>query len=61
MPEVIQWFTYLNPARYFMEIVRGVFLKGVGMSILWPQMLGLLFFGVSIMVFSALRFHKRLD
>ena len=61
MPMAIQWFTYLNPARYFMEIVRGVFLKGVGFTILWPQMLALLLFGVSILVFSALRFHKRLD
>ena len=61
MPVVIQWFTYLNPARYFMEIIRGVFLKGIGFSILWPQMLCLLGFGVAIMAFSAMRFHKRLD
>lgn len=61
MPLVIQWFTYLNPARYFMEIIRGVFLKGIGFSILWPQMLCLLGFGVAVMAFSALRFHKRLD
>jgi ABC-2 type transport system permease protein len=61
MPQAIQWFTYLNPARYFMEIVRGIFLKGAGMAVLWPQMLGLLFFGVAIMAFSALRFSKRLD
>lgn len=61
MPEVVQWLTYLNPMRYFMEIVRGVFLKGVGASILWPQMLCLAVFGVVILVSSALRFHKRLD
>ena len=61
MPEVVQWLTYLNPMRYFMEIVRGVFLKGIGASILWPQMLCLAFFGVVILVSSALRFHKRLD
>jgi ABC-2 type transport system permease protein len=41
--------------------VRGIFLKGAGFSVLWPQMLALLIFGVSILTISALRFHKRLD
>ena len=44
-----------------MEIVRGVFLKGVGISVLWPQVLTLGVMGVVIIVSSALRFHKRLD
>jgi len=61
MPELVQWITYLNPLRYFMEIVRGVFLKGSGLSVLWPQFLLLGVFGVTILVTSALRFHKRLD
>lgn len=61
MPEAVQWLTYLNPMRYFMEIVRGVFLKGIGASILWPQLACLAFFGAVILVLSALRFHKRLD
>ncbi len=61
MPEVVQYLTYLNPLRYFMEIVRGVFLKGVGLSILWPQVLALVIFGSLILWFSALRFHKSLD
>jgi len=61
MPLVVQWLTYLNPVRYFIEIVRGVFLKGVGVEILWPQMLALLAYGILILVFSTLRFHKRLD
>jgi ABC-2 type transport system permease protein len=61
MPVVVQWLTYFNPVRYFIEIVRGVFLKGVGVDILWPQMLALLAYGVLVLVFSALRFHKRLD
>src|SRR3546814_16180299 len=39
MPEVIQWLTYLNPLRYFLVVVRGIFLKGVGPEILWPEML----------------------
>lgn len=61
MPQAIQWITYLNPLRYFMDIVRGVFLKGAGIEALWSQMLLLGLFGVVILVSSALRFHKRLD
>ena len=61
MPEVVQYLTYLNPLRYFMEIVRDIFLKGTGISVLWPQMLALAIYGVAVMTLSALRFHKRLD
>ena len=61
MPKVVQWVTYLNPLRYFMEIVRGVFLKGSGLTVLWSQMLMLGVFGVAILFLSAQRFHKRLD
>ena len=53
--------TYLNPLRYFMEIVRGVFLKGSGIDVLWPQMAVLGAYGALILFFSAKRFHKRLD
>ncbi len=61
MPLPAQYLTYLNPLRYFMEIVRSLFLKGVGIGILWPNVLALLLFGSAILFFSALRFHKRLD
>jgi ABC-2 type transport system permease protein len=61
MPVPVQYLTYLNPVRYFLEITRGVFLKGTGLEALWPQMLALLVFGVTILTVSALRFHKRLD
>lgn len=61
MPEAVQWLTYLNPLRYFMEIVRGVFLKGSGIDVLWPQVLTLAVYGSTILVLSAMRFHKRLD
>ena len=61
MPEPVQYLTYLNPIRYFMEITRAIFLKGVGVSVLWPQMAALLIFGVGILTLSALRFRKRLD
>jgi len=61
MPVVVQYVTYLNPLRYFMEIVRGVFLKGVGMPVLWPQMAALAVYGVTVLGLSAARFHKKLD
>jgi ABC-2 type transport system permease protein len=61
MPEPIQWLTYLNPLRYYMDIVRGVFLKGSGIDVLWPQVAALAVFGVLIMTLSAARFSKRLD
>jgi ABC-2 type transport system permease protein len=61
MPVAVQYLTYLNPLRYFMEIVRGVFLKGVGVAVLWPQILALLIYGTLILGLSALRFHKSLD
>jgi len=61
MPNLIQYLTYLNPLRYYMDIVRGVFLKGSGMSVLWPQVVALMVFGMIIMGLSVLRFNKRLD
>ncbi len=60
MPEWIQTLTYANPLRYFLVIIRGVFVKGVGLDILWPQMLALALLGGSMIVLSSLRFKKRL-
>ena len=61
MPAAVQYLTFLNPLRYFMEIVRGIFLKGVGIAVLWPQMACLVVYGVSVLSLSALRFQKKLD
>lgn len=61
MPEPVQYLTLLNPNRYFLEICRGVFLKGSGIETLWPQMVALALFGLAILFFSARRFHKRLE
>ena len=61
MPLAVQTLTYLNPVRYFMEIVRGIFLKGIGLTVLWPQVLALLVIGTALIGLSILRFHKRLD
>jgi ABC-2 type transport system permease protein len=61
MPQIFQYLTYLNPLRYFLIIIRGIFLKGSGFDILWPQMAALLALGVIIILLSALRFRKRLS
>ena len=61
MPVAVQYLTLLNPLRYFMEIVRGVFIKGVGVAVLWPQMVVLTVFGATVLTLSAVRFHKTLD
>jgi len=60
MPEPVQWLTLFNPLRYFLVIVRAIFLKGVGMDILWPQMLALAVMGVFMLWLASKRFHKTL-
>jgi len=60
MPKIIQWYTYLLPLRYFFEIVRGIFLKGVGLSELWDDSLALFVFGLLILALSVARFQKKL-
>jgi len=60
MPEWIQYLTYVNPLRYFLVIIRGVFLKAIGLEILWPQMLALGILGTLMIFLSSLRFQKRL-
>ncbi len=61
MPLIVQWLTHLNPLRYFLIIIRGVFLKGTGFEALWPQFLGLLILGVVVFLGAVSRFKKRLD
>jgi ABC-2 type transport system permease protein len=61
MPVAVQYLTYLNPIRYFIEIVRGIFLKGAGVDVLWPQMAALTVYGITVLSLSAMRFQKKLD
>ncbi len=60
MPQWLQYVTYINPLRYFLVIIRGTFLKGVGLEILWPQMVALALLGGTMITLSSLRFRKRL-
>ena len=61
MPAPVQWLTLVNPFRYILVIIRGIFLKGVGIEILWPQYLALTVLGLVVFSAAVLRFHKRLD
>jgi len=60
MPVAIQWLTYLNPLRYFLVIVRGIFLKGIGPAVLWPQMTALAVMGLVVLWLASRRFQKTL-
>lgn len=60
MPEPAQWLTYLNPLRYFLVIIRDIFLKGSGWEILWPQFAALAVLGTALLLISSLRFKKRM-
>jgi ABC-2 type transport system permease protein len=60
MPPAIQVVTYAIPLRYFLVILRGVFLKGIGLATLWPQALALLAWGLAVLALATLRSSKRL-
>jgi ABC-2 type transport system permease protein len=60
MPVIIQKLTYLVPLRYFIVILRGIFLKGVGVDVLWPQILALLAWGLAILGLAVARSRKTL-
>lgn len=61
MPKPMQWFTYLDPLRYYLVVIRATFLKGVGLSVLWPELLAMAALGVGLLSISILRFRKALD
>lgn len=61
MPWILQLISNLVPAKYFLIALRGIFLKGVGFAVLWPQLVSLLIFITLFTVISVIRFRKRLD
>jgi ABC-2 type transport system permease protein len=61
MPFSIQVLTYLNPLRYALVVIRGIFLKGAGLDVLWPQLLALLILGTGLMALAVSRVRKTLD
>lgn len=61
MPPILQAITTLVPARYFLVVIRGIFLKGVGLPVLWREMLFLSAFAVFMLIASSAKFKKRLE
>jgi ABC-2 type transport system permease protein len=61
MPVLVQYLTWLNPLRYFLVVLRGVFLKGAGPDVLWPQMAALLALGLGTLAVTTRRFRKTLS
>jgi ABC-2 type transport system permease protein len=61
MPRSLQWLTYLNPPRYFQDVLRSVYLKGAGFDVLWPQMAAMAVLGLIMLMVSVFRFQKSLD
>jgi ABC-2 type transport system permease protein len=61
MPLPLQWFTFINPLRYFLVVIRAAFLKGTGVSVLWPEFAALAILGGVMLALSVLRFRKSLD
>lgn len=60
MPVALQYLSYLSPVRYYMEIALGIFLKGIGLRILWPKFLIIFLFGLIIFPLSLLRLRRRM-
>ncbi len=61
MPKVIQYVTYLNPLRYFIAIVRGVFLKGSGWEVLWPQLAPICIMAIVYIAWASALFKRKID
>lgn len=61
MPHWLQLATYVSPLRYFLIVLRSVYLKGTGLDVLWPQMAGMAILGTSLLGLSVLRFRKTVD
>jgi ABC-2 type transport system permease protein len=59
MPEMMQLYTYLFPARHFIEIVRGIALKDVGLTVLWPQFAALLLYTAAVFILTTQLFRKK--
>jgi ABC-2 type transport system permease protein len=61
MPTALQYFTNLDPLRFYLIVLRGTFIKGIGLDVLWPQMVAMAILGTATLTLATLRFHKTLD
>jgi ABC-2 type transport system permease protein len=60
MPDVLQLATYLVPAKYFMVLLRGIYLKGVGVNVLWEEAILMVAFGTGLFLIAIAKFRKKL-
>jgi drug efflux transport system permease protein len=60
MPVVLQVLTFIVPARYYVEVLKGLFLQGVGLTVLWPQVLALVVYAVLVLNLARKKFTKRI-
>jgi ABC-2 type transport system permease protein len=60
MPQVLQWLTYISPLRYYVDVTLGIFLKGVGLEVLWPQTVALAALGIVFLVTSVFQLRRSL-
>jgi ABC-2 type transport system permease protein len=60
MPQVLQWLTYISPLRYYVDVTLGIFLKGVGLEVLWPQTVALAVLGMVFLVTSVFQLRRSL-
>lgn len=61
MPQVLQWFSYITPLRYFLVVIRSLMLKDVSIAAVQQEVIALAIFGLALMTIATLRFRKRLD
>jgi ABC-2 type transport system permease protein len=61
MPRALQWICQLNPLCHFLVVLRGLYLKGVGLGVLWPNMVAMALIGVALLAFTTTRLRKSLD
>jgi ABC-2 type transport system permease protein len=61
MPAFARWIGLALPLTHFLQVIRGIVLKGVGLPALWPQVVALVGFALLFFTFSTLRFHKQLE
>ena len=60
MPKILQWISAIVPARYYVTFTRGVFLKGNGLDVLWPAIVGLSIYATFTVAMSIKNFKKEL-